>query len=143
MLITLDNSSPAPLYQQIVDEIRGQILTGQLRPGDPLPSIRQLAADLRISVITTKRAYQDLENEGLIQTRPGRGTFVSELEGGHLQQIMLKEVAGPLGEAVHTASRLGVSREVVEGLLKGLLDSNDPGGRGRPGGPDGSHSPKG
>lgn len=117
MLITLDNSSPIPLYRQIVDEIRGKIVTGELKPGDPLPSIRQLAAHLLISVITTKRAYQDLEVAGLIQTRPGRGTFVSELKGEYLQEVGLQEVEGHLQEAVRTAVRLGVSRSVVEGLL--------------------------
>lgn len=125
MLITLDNSSPMPLYQQIVDEVRGKILRGELKPGDSLPSIRQLAADLLISVITTKRAYQDLEVACLIQTRPGRGTFVSELKGEYLQEVGLQEVEGHLREAVRTAARLGVSRSVVEGLLKRLLDSEN------------------
>ena len=123
MLLTVDNSSSIPLYQQIVDQIREKILTGQLRAGDPLPSIRQLAADLLISVITTKRAYQELENEGLIQTRPGHGTFVSELRRDYLQQVGLREVEGRLRDAVRTASRLGVSRAVVEDLFKKVLDS--------------------
>jgi len=130
MLLTLDNTTSVPLYQQIVDEIRGKILTGQMKPGDPLPSIRQLAADLLISVITTKRAYQDLENEGLIQTRPGRGTFVGEVRGDYLQQVGVKEVEEKLTEAVRTASRLGVSRGDVEGLLKKVLDSEDSGAKG-------------
>jgi len=130
MLLTVDNLSPVPLYQQIVDQIRGKILTGQLKPGDPLPSIRQLAADLSISVITTKRAYQELENEGLIQTRPGRGTFVSELKRAYLQEVGLREVEDRLREAVRTALRLGVSRAVVEDLLKKILDSETLGGTG-------------
>lgn len=137
MLLTLDNSSPIPLYQQIVDEIRGKILTGQLKPGDPLPSIRQLAADLLISVITTKRAYQDLENGGLIQTRPGRGTFVSEVRGDYLQQVGVKEVEERLTEAVRTASRLGVSRSEVESLLKKVFDSEEPSSQGGTGSPRG------
>lgn len=123
MLITLDNSSLIPLYRQIVDEIRGKILSSELKPGDPLPSIRQLAADLLISVITTKRAYQDLEAAGLIQTRPGRGAFISELSKGYLQKAGLQEVEDRLGEAVRTAVRLGIAAEVVESLLKRLLDS--------------------
>lgn len=103
MLINIDNLSSQPLYEQIVEEIRRKILTGQLKPGDPLPSIRQLAADLFISVITTKRAYQELETEGLIQARPGRGTFVSELKRDYLREIGLKEVEARLREAVRTA----------------------------------------
>ncbi|HCW51249.1 MAG TPA: GntR family transcriptional regulator, partial [Clostridiales bacterium] len=70
MLIVLDNSNPAPLYQQIVDQVRAKVLAGEIQPGTQLPSIRQLAADLLTSVITTKRAYQELEAAGLIQTRP-------------------------------------------------------------------------
>ena len=122
MFLTLDKTSSIPLYQQIVSEIRGLILTGRLKPGDPLPSIRQLAADLLISVITTKRAYQDLENEGLIQTRPGRGTFVNELNGEYLQEIGLREVEGRLAEAVRAAYRLGVPRSAVKDLLREVLD---------------------
>ena len=124
MLIALDNTSPLPLYQQIVDEIRGKILIGELQPGDPLPSIRQLAADLLISVITTKRAYQDLEVAGLIQTRPGRGTFVSELKADYLQQVGLQDLHDRLREAVRTAARLGISREIVKRLLDVVLDSD-------------------
>ena len=134
MLLTLDNTSSMPLYQQIVSEIRGKILTGELKPGDTLPSIRQLASDLLISVITTKRAYQDLENEGLIQTRPGRGTFVSELHDDYLQEVGLREVEDRLREAVRTASRLGVPRAVVEDLMRKVLDAEDTSadGSGRP-----------
>ena len=122
MLITLDNASSVPLYQQIVDQIRGKILAGELQPGDALPSIRQLAADLLISVITTKRAYQDLEAEGLIQTRPGRGTFVGELTAEYRRRAGLQKVEGQLREAVRTASRLGVGRAEVEGLFSRIVD---------------------
>ena len=125
MLVNLDVTSSVPLYQQIVDEIRGKILTGQLKPGDPLPSIRQLASELLISVITTKRAYQDLENQGLIQTRPGRGTFVSELGAEHLSRIGLVEVESRLREAVRVAFMLGVPRQAVQEVLTRILDSEE------------------
>lgn len=125
MLITLDNSSQTPFYQQIVEQIRRKIITGQLGPGVPLPSIRQLAADLTTSVITTKRAYQDLEKEGIIQTRPGRGTFVSDLGDNCLRQMGLEEVESKLREALSAASQLGVPRAAVEGLIKKALESEE------------------
>lgn len=126
MLLVLDNTKAVPFYQQIVDAVRTKILTGQLEPGDPLPSVRQLASDLLISVITTRRAYQDLEAEGLVLTQPGRGTFVSEVRRDYLQQIGMENVEARLMEAVRTADRLGVSRADVERLLKKVMVSEKP-----------------
>ena len=78
MQIYLSNSGQEPIYAQITRQIKQQILSGALRPGDALPSIRLLAKELRISVITTKRAYEDLERDGFILTQQGRGSFVVE-----------------------------------------------------------------
>ena len=78
MQIYLSNSGQEPIYAQITRQIKQQILSGALRPGDALPSIRLLARELRISVITTKRAYEDLERDGFILTQQGRGSFVAE-----------------------------------------------------------------
>ena len=75
MRIDVSPNNPVPLYQQIVEQVRAKILTGELNAGDPLPSIRQLAGQLLASVITTKRAYSELEAEGLIMTRTGLGTL--------------------------------------------------------------------
>ncbi len=122
MLITLDHTSATPLYQQVVDAIRDQILTGQLQPGALLPSIRQLASDLCISVITTRRAYQDLEIQGLIRTRPGRGTFVVESQDLRLDEMRLLEIQRKLGEGVDAAFRLGANRSEIEELLKRIVD---------------------
>ena len=77
MLILIDNKSGAPIYDQIFTQIKGHILSGELPADAPLPSIRALAKDLRISVITTKRAYDELERSGFIYTIPGKGSFVS------------------------------------------------------------------
>ena len=77
MLILIDNKSGSPIYDQIFTQIKGHILGGELKTDDPLPSIRALAKDLRISVITTKRAYDELERSGYIYTIPGKGSFVS------------------------------------------------------------------
>ena len=77
MKILITNSSPDPIYEQIKNEIKRQIVTGELGDGQALPSIRKLAMDLQISVITTKRAYDDLEKEGLLSSVAGKGTFIS------------------------------------------------------------------
>ena len=78
MQLYIDNRSGAPIYDQIYSQIKDAILSGQVAEGEALPSIRALAKDLRISVITTKRAYDELENEGFIYTLPGKGCFVAE-----------------------------------------------------------------
>ncbi len=123
MLIVLDNSNPAPLYQQIVDQVRAKVLAGEIQPGTQLPSIRQLAADLLTSVITTKRAYQELEAAGLIQTRPGRGTYVCELTESSRQRLKLAEVEDHIREAVQAAARLGIRRPQLVELLERMMEA--------------------
>lgn len=117
MLLTLDHASGAPLYQQIVEQVRGTIIAGHLAAGDTLPSIRQLAADLVISVITTKRAYQELEAQGLIVTVPGRGTFVAEIDAATQQATTEKALAGRLDDAVRQARALGLSEDDLAAML--------------------------
>lgn len=121
MLITLDASSQAPLYQQIVDQTKAAILTGALRSGDPLPSLRQLAADLVTSVITTKRAYQDLEGEGLIKTFQGRGTFVAYLGEESLDRIRQSEAQTRLRDLVSHFLRLGLDADTLTRLFARAL----------------------
>lgn len=122
MLIMLSGASDVPLYQQIVDQIRAKILAGELAPGAALPSIRQLAANLLTSVITTKRAYQELEAGGLITTRPGLGTFVSELTPATIEEIRLAEVKAELQEVLMRAQSLGVSSRVLHDLVAKILE---------------------
>ena len=117
VLLTLDHASGAPLYQQIVEQIRGAIIAGRLVAGDALPSIRQLAADLVISVITTKRAYQELEGQGLIITLPGRGTFVAEIDATAQQAATEKALAGQLDDLVRQARALGLSETRLTAIL--------------------------
>ena len=81
MLIRLDDSDPRALYQQIVDEVRRAMVVGTLAPEDPLPSVRQLSAELKINPTTVQQAYRELEREGLVYVRRGQGTFVAELNG--------------------------------------------------------------
>jgi len=80
-LVVISQADPRPLYQQVKEQIRHRVAVGELPPGTEIPSIRQLAADIRVSVITIKRAYLELELEGVIQTRQGRGSFVAENTG--------------------------------------------------------------
>ena len=94
MQIYLSNSGQEPIYAQITRQIKQQILSGALRPGDALPSIRLLAKELRISVITTKRAYEDLERDGFILTQPGRGSFVADQNPALLREEHLKKSRG-------------------------------------------------
>jgi GntR family transcriptional regulator len=120
VLIALDNASGAPLYQQIVEQLRAMIISGSLHPGDPLPSIRQLAADLVISVITTKRAYQELEAQRLIVTLPGRGTFVAEVDPAAQRASVAGILGGQLDVIARQARLAGLDLDDVIALLEAV-----------------------
>lgn len=122
MRVLVSNSSPDPIYDQIARQIRAQILSGELGEGEPLPSIRKLAHELQISVITTKRAYEELDREGLIDTVAGKGTFVAAQNPELLRERRLKSVEAKLGEAVEEARSLGVDRSKVEEMLELLWE---------------------
>lgn len=122
MLIRLSHHNPLPLYEQIVAEIRQKIIAGELRGGDPLPSIRQLAADLTTSVITTKRAYQELEQEGLIYTRPGMGSFVAEGVSEGQRKVMNRELRQQLLAVCQLAKANGMTAADMMALLRELID---------------------
>jgi GntR family transcriptional regulator len=106
------------MYHQIEVQLRGLILGGKLTEGTPLPSIRELALDLSCSVITIRRVYQDLENEGLIRTRQGTGTFVARVETEQRERNRLETVARAFGEAVETAVRYDCGPEEMRRLLE-------------------------
>ncbi len=111
MNIIITNSGGVPIYEQIASQIKGMILGGKLAEGDPLPSMRALAQDLRVSVITTKRAYEILESEGLIQSFTGRGSFVAAQDPEMLREQKLREIEQLLAKAADTAKQSGVGRE--------------------------------
>ena len=117
MNIILSNSSGKPIYEQITTQMKQMIVSGELRPGDPLPSMRLLAKDLRISVITTKRAYEDLARDGFITNVVGKGSFVAENNTELLREAVLREVESRLQEAVDRAKAAGLSREEIQGVL--------------------------
>lgn len=117
MDIIISNSSGQPIYEQICRQIKGAVASGKLKPGEPLPSIRNLARDLRISVITTKRAYEDLERAGFVHTQPGKGSFVAPQDPALHREETLREVERHLQRALDAARAGGVpEREVAETL---------------------------
>lgn len=121
MKVLISNSSPYPIYEQIKNEVKRQIVTGELGDGDALPSIRKLAMDLQISVITTKRAYDDLEKEGLITSVAGKGTFISAKNKGLLREKKMNLIEAKLTEAVLEAKTLGVEKRELKQMLSLLL----------------------
>lgn len=117
MNITVSNSSGSPIYEQISEQIKAQIISGTLEPGQPLPSIRVLAKELHISVITTKRAYDELEKEGFIDTVGGKGTFVAHQNSDLLREMRMRIVEEKLSEAIAEGKTLGLGeKELLEML---------------------------
>ena len=115
MLILIDNKSDAPIYDQIFTQIKGHILSGELKQDEALPSIRGLAKDLRISVITTKRAYEELERAGFIYTVPGKGSFVAAKNQELLREEHLKKIEEHMTAIADLARGAGLGRgEVLE-----------------------------
>lgn len=122
MKIVISNSSDKPIYEQIASQIREQVLTGALVEGQQLPSIRALATQLRISAITTKRAYQDLETQGFIHTVPGKGCFVAGDNLELLREERLRMVEASLVRAVSDARSAGVTADELREMLDLLLE---------------------
>ena len=124
MDIILRNGGDKPIYEQIADQIRAQILSGALKAGDALPSMRLLARDLRISVITTKRAYEELERDGFLENVPGKGCFVAPQNQELLREARLRKVEDALSQAVEEARKGGLSLEELQEMLN-LLYKGD------------------
>ena len=118
MTILLDNRSGQPIYEQITDQIRAQILSGELRPDEALPSIRSLAKDLRISVITTKRAYEELEQEGFIDTMPGKGSYVAVQNRELMREEDLKKIEELMRQIHVLADRNGLSAAQLQDMME-------------------------
>ena len=111
MDIILSNVDSTPIYEQIARQIREKIIAGELAPGDALPSMRLLAKELRISVITTKRAYEELERDGFLVTQTGRGSFVAPVSGARLREEQLRRAEEALAAAALAARQGGLTRE--------------------------------
>ena len=125
MDIILSNSSGKPIYEQISDQVKEQILTGALAAGDALPSMRLLAKELRISVITTKRAYEELERDGFLQNVPGKGCFVAPQNRELLREAQLRKVEEKLSQAVDEARKGGFPLEELQEMLNLLYQGDD------------------
>ena len=111
MQLYIDNRSGAPIYDQIYSQIKDAIVSGQVAAGEALPSIRALAKELRISVITTKRAYDELEREGFIDTLPGKGCFVAERSAELLREESLRKIEGYMQEIRRLAAACGLTED--------------------------------
>ncbi|EOS78649.1 MAG: GntR family transcriptional regulator [Lachnospiraceae bacterium] len=118
MDIIISNSGDRPIYEQITSQIKSMIMAGRLKEGDPLPSMRTLAKELRISVITTKRAYEDLEREGFITTVVGKGSFVKAADLSLVREEKLKQIEELLFKVVSLAGQSGIGRVEVEEILE-------------------------
>jgi GntR family transcriptional regulator len=118
MQLYIDNRSGAPIYDQIYSQIKDAILSGQVTEGEALPSIRALAKDLRISVITTKRAYDELENEGFIYTLPGKGCFVAERSTELLREENLKKIEEHMQEVRRLASACRLTENELDEMWR-------------------------
>lgn len=114
-------NSGVPIYQQIADSFKSDILTGKFKQGEYLPSIRGLARDLKISVITTMKAYEMLEAEGLVTAAQGKGFYVNAQDSEMLKEQHLRKVETALTEAILAAKIAGVSSEELKGMLEALL----------------------
>lgn len=122
MQIHLSNASDKPIYEQITTQIKEAILANKLLAGDALPSIRSLAKELKISVMTTKRAYADLERDGFIETVAGKGSFVTERNQDFLREELLRQIEEHLQKAVKTAKTAGISKEELQEYLSLMLE---------------------
>ena len=122
MEIIISNSSGKPIYEQITDQVKSQIMSGQLKAGDALPSMRALAQSLRISLITTKRAYNDLETEGFIETVAGKGSFVAAQDPELLREANLKLAEESIRRAVEVAKRGGISKDELTEMVDILYE---------------------
>lgn len=125
MDIIISNSSGKPIYEQITAQIKNLILSGELEAGDALPSMRHLAKELRISVITTKRAYEDLERDGFIESMTGKGSFVSCQNKEFIREQHLRMVEEALQKAIDTAKISDIQLEELIEMLTMLYQEGD------------------
>ena len=122
MDIIISNSSGKPIYEQITSQIKQKIMQGELKEGDALPSMRLLAKDLHISVITTKRAYEDVERDGFITTVVGKGSFVASTDSEFLREEQLRTAEAHLTQAVRAARLGGIDIEELVEVLRMLYE---------------------
>lgn len=125
MNIIISNSSDKPIYKQVKEQIKNEIITNRLKPGDQLPSIRVLAKDLGISVITTKNAYIDLEREGYIETIPAKGTYVSNKNIELIKEDQFKKIERLIETSISIAKICGITKEDINSIFNILWEDNN------------------
>lgn len=123
MNILIDNKIGVPIYDQIYTQIKAQIISGEIREDESLPSIRGLAKDLHISVITTKRAYEELEREGFIYTMPGKGSFAAPKNLEMLREENLRKIEEHMTEIQKLAATCGLTREEIMEMFTLMFDT--------------------
>lgn len=122
MRIIINNSSMIPIYEQIIDQVKKQITDGILKENDPLPSVRALSKELKISALTVKKAYDYLENEGLTKTIHGKGTFVLAINKNIVIEEVKKEIENYLEKAIDKGKQVGIDKQELLDLFKLLLE---------------------
>lgn len=120
MKIIISNDSGVPIYEQIKNQIKAQIISGYLKEDESLPGMRTLASDLKVSVITTKRAYNDLEQEGYIYSMTGKGSFVKRLNGEMVRENAITEIERHFYDAMTVAKMAGIKLDELQEILKTL-----------------------
>ena len=125
MKIIISNDSGLPIYEQIKNQIKAQIVAGDLKADEGLPGMRTLASDLKVSVITTKRAYNDLEQEGYIYSMPGKGSFVKKLNEEVVRENALAEIEKYFTDAMTVAKAVGIDIYELQEILKTLDEVGD------------------
>ena len=118
MFVTLSPTHPDPMYKQVTDQIKDAIASGDLKPNDRLPSVRELSEALSVSAITIKRAYADLETDGYILTRAGLGSFVAAVERDTLRERKMTELRDELRRIVRTSAKFGITADEIVRLAK-------------------------
>lgn len=127
MTVIIDNKSGAPIYDQIYSQIKNQIISGALKENEPLPSIRGLAKDLKISFITTKRAYDELEREGFIYTIQAKGCYVAPKNTELLREENLKRIEELIEEIVQLSAACNLTKKDIANMLEFALEENSGG----------------
>lgn len=122
MKIIINNSIMVPIYEQIVDQIKALIRTGELKENDVLPSVRALSKELKISALTVKKAYDSLESEGFTVTVHGKGTYVAAANQELLLEEQKKELEADLEQAIQKGRRYGISDEEIKSLFELILE---------------------
>ena len=122
MRIMINNNSMIPIYEQLIDQVKDEIITGELKEGDILPSVRTLASELRISALTVKKAYDFLEKEGFVTTVHGKGTFVNAADRQMALEARKKSAEDDLLKAIQKAESAGLQKEEIRELFEILLE---------------------